>query len=94
MPETGAKVLASMGRYAAFLKRPIERPASFSDTDPSRARSIIDAAGQTARACLTAEQAWDLLTCYAIPVARYRSAGNVDECLAAADQIGYPIGCG
>ncbi len=91
MPETGAKVLASMGRYAALLKRPIEPPVSFSDTDAPRARSIIKAAGQAKKACLSADEGYDLLTCYGIPVAGYRTAGNVDECLAAADEIGYPV---
>ena len=91
MPETGARALASMGRYAAFLKRPAEHPVSFSDVDTARARSIIKAAGKTDRACLAAEEGYDLLTCYGIAVARCRTAGSVDECLAAADDIGYPV---
>ena len=40
---------------------------------------------------MAADQAWELLTCYGIPVARYRCAGSVDECLAAGDEIGYPV---
>ena len=44
MPETGARVLASMGRYAALSKRPTEHPVSFPDVDAARARSIIQAA--------------------------------------------------
>jgi acyl-CoA synthetase (NDP forming) len=104
MPETGAKVLASMGRYAALLERPTERPASFSDVDASRARSIVtaalgrrgsrgDAGGEKrfSHQQLAADEGFELLACYKIPVARYAIAGNVDECLAAAEKTGYPV---
>ncbi|MBN2560079.1 MAG: acetate--CoA ligase family protein [Phycisphaerae bacterium] len=91
MPETGAKVLASMGRYAASLKRPAEAAVSFPDVDAVGARSIIKAANETGRSYLSAAAGFDLCACYGIPVARYGSAGNVVECLAAAEEIGYPV---
>jgi acetyltransferase len=91
MPETAAKVLVSMGRYAAALKRPIERPVRFADVDALRARSLIEAAGQAGRASLSAEEGYDLLTCYGIPIAQYGVAANVVECVASAEEIGYPV---
>jgi acetyltransferase len=91
MPETGARVLASMGRYSTLLKRPLTPPVSFPDSDSSRARSIIETAKRAGQSLLTADDGFNLLTCYGIPVARYGSAGNVDDCLAAADEIGYPV---
>ena len=91
MPETGARVLASMARYAELLKRPVTPPVSFSDADSSRARSIIETARQAARSSLNADEGFSLLACYGIPVAQYGSAGDVDECLAAAEEIGYPL---
>ncbi len=91
MPETGAKVLASMGRYAALLKRPTEPAVSFHDVDASRARSILKSAVGTGKTCLSAADGFDLLACYGIDAAGYRSAGSVDECVAAGDAIGYPI---
>ncbi len=98
MPETSAKVLAAMGRYAALLKRPIESPVSFPDVDVARARSIIQAAitrrdssNNGGQELLTADEGYALLGCYGIPVAGYRLAGNVEECLTAADEIGYPV---
>jgi len=104
MPETGAKVLASMGRYAALQKRPGEGPVSFSDVDASRARSIVATAlgrrdSRVDPGCeegfspqqLAADEGFELLTCYGIPVARYAIADNVDKCLAVADEIGYPV---
>ena len=91
MPETGARVLAAMGRYATWLKRPTEAPAAFSDVDTSQARAIIREAKQANRAILSADAGYKLLSCYGIPVARYCCVGSVHECLAAADQIGYPV---
>ncbi|MHC4696679.1 MAG: acetate--CoA ligase family protein [Planctomycetota bacterium] len=99
MPETGARVLTSMGKYAALLNRPVERPVSFSDVDTVRARSIIKTAGRDRKVsprhpqgvALLAAEGFNSFTCYGIPVAQYASADNVDECIAAADEIGFPI---
>ncbi len=107
MPETGARVLTAMAKYANFLKRPQRAagfsprgpsrtgktysPVLFSDVDASRARSIVQAAGQDRRACLTVADGFDLFTCYGIPVAPYASVCNIDECVAAAEKIGFPV---
>ncbi|MFH1749229.1 MAG: acetate--CoA ligase family protein [Planctomycetota bacterium] len=91
MPETGARVLAAMGRYAAGLKRSSAPPVSFADVDAARARRIIQEASRANSACLSADQAWELLRCYGIPCAAYQSVNTVEECLAAADAIGYPV---
>ncbi|MFH0981463.1 MAG: acetate--CoA ligase family protein [Planctomycetota bacterium] len=106
MPETGARALAAMGRYAAFLKRPLEFSASFSDVDAVRARSILTSVGpafqpvndrlesrshRPSDRLLSAAEGYELLTCYRIPVAHFRSAGTAAECLAAANTLGYPV---
>ncbi len=91
MPETGARVLAAMGRYANLLKRPVEPAVLYSDVDASRAKSILTGARRRGKTDLSAAEGFELLTCYQIPVARSRSAGSVAECLAAAEGIGYPV---
>jgi len=91
MPETGARVLAAMGRYAALRNRPAEPPTSFKETDAARARSIVEAVRAAGRKLLSAEDGFTLLACYGIPVAPWRVVGTPDDCLAAADAIGYPI---
>ncbi|MBU0717862.1 MAG: acetate--CoA ligase family protein, partial [Planctomycetes bacterium] len=91
MPETGARVLASMGRYAAMAKHSGEVPVAFADVDTARARSIVASARQDQRTSLSAGEAWELLNCYGIASARSRIAQTVDECVAAADAIGYPV---
>jgi acyl-CoA synthetase (NDP forming) len=91
MPETGARVLAAMGRYATLRKRPAEPPASFDDADTACARSIVETARAAGRKLLSAEDGFTLLACYGIPVAPWRIVGTADECLAAAEGVGYPV---
>ena len=91
MPETGARVLAAMGRYAALRGRSAERPASFEDLNISKARSIIETSKRAGRTNLSAEDAYALLTCYGIDVARCTLADDLQQCLTAAENIGYPV---
>jgi acyl-CoA synthetase (NDP forming) len=91
MPEMGARVLAAMGRYVTLQNRPAETPVSFPEVNAARAQSILAAARRSGRTCLAAAEGYELLNCYGIPVARYHSAADVAGCLAAADEIGYPV---
>jgi acetyltransferase len=91
MPETGARVLAAMGRYAALMQRPSEPPTRFNDVETARARSILETVRQAGAASLPAADAYEMLSCYGIPVAPYRVVTTVEQCLAAADEIGYPV---
>ena len=80
-----------MGRYAGFLERPAERPVSFSDVDAARAKAIIGAAREAEQTLLPADPAGEFLSCYRIPAVPCRTAGTVDECVAAGDELGYPV---
>jgi acetyltransferase len=91
MPETGARVLASMGRRAALGNRPADAAVTFPDAETLRARAIIEAATSRDRPSLSAEQGFELLRTYNIPRARFGSVDTPEECLAAADEIGYPV---
>ena len=91
MPETGAGVLASMGRHATLSKRPVEAPTVFSDVNAAPVQSILQAAKAAGTSNLAAADAYEILSAYGIPSARHASAADVDECLAAADEIGYPV---
>ncbi|UCG33611.1 MAG: acetate--CoA ligase family protein, partial [Phycisphaerales bacterium] len=91
MPETGARVLASMGRYAALAARPVETFVPFSGVDTARAGAILRAAASNGLTLLPADAAFELLDCYGIRTARCSMASNVEECVTAADRIGYPV---
>jgi hypothetical protein len=47
--------------------------------------------GGTDERRLTDEELVDLLAAYGISVARFRAVGTVDEAVAAADELGYPV---
>ena len=91
MPETGARVLAAMGRYAALRMRPTAQPIVFPDVDSSRARSIVAGAVRERKSWLSARAGFELLTCYGVPVARCEMASDVDCCVAAGERLGYPV---
>jgi acetyltransferase len=91
MPETGARVLASMGRYAAMAARPADAFVPFDDVDAARAQTIVQNAVREGLTRIPTDAAFKLLSCYRIPTARCAMASDVDQCLAAADRIGYPV---
>lgn len=91
MPETGARVLSAMSRYAAFRRRPAATPTTFSDVDADRASAIIRQACEGKRNSLSGAEGYELLRCYGVHSARCSICGTVDECVAAAEDIGYPV---
>jgi len=91
MPETGARALAAMGRYAFYRKRPVEAPAVFAEVDARGARAVVAKAVQAGRACLLADEGYSLLNRYGIRVAAHQLCGTVDDCVAAAERIGFPV---
>jgi acetyltransferase len=91
MPEMGAKVLVALGRNAAWRKRPAERPTVYADANAAGARTLVTEAARKGRKRLSAVEGCELLACYGIPLAQYRPAGDLVECLAAADELGYPV---
>ncbi|MEW6252335.1 MAG: CoA-binding protein, partial [Planctomycetota bacterium] len=91
MPEMGARVLALLARYAALRRRPAERPTRFGDVRTDAATALLTRACTAGRTRLSANEAHELLACYGIPVAASRITSTAAECLAAADELGYPL---
>ncbi len=94
-PERAVAALASAVRYGQWLARP---PGSFpmlDGIDAAAARSAINAMrsesdGEQERATTDTEVV-ALLRCYGIDLAEFKAIGSIDEALAAADEIGYPV---
>ncbi len=57
----------------------------------SRARQLIEQARAAGRTTLSEPESKELLDAYGIPVAETRIAATVEEAVAAADDIGYPV---
>ena len=91
--ENGLRAIASLVRYAAFLReREASAPADALDPDAAEraewARGMVRAAGGRA---LVEREAKAILARYGIPVTREVLATTPDEAVAAAEAIGYPV---
>jgi acetyltransferase len=90
-PEMAAKALAALTRFGEIKRRETGEVKNYNDINKSRAESILLAAKKSNREILAAEQVYDVLAAYGIPVADWKIAGNLEEAEKAADEIGYPV---
>jgi acetyltransferase len=90
-PETGARALGAMVRYAERRRRPHEAPAEFDDIDRERAAELVASAAASGGGYLPQATAFALLGCYGIDSPPIEQARSLEETLAAADRIGYPV---
>ncbi|WP_175400048.1 bifunctional GNAT family N-acetyltransferase/acetate--CoA ligase family protein [Tsukamurella pseudospumae] len=105
-PERAARVLAHGWRYAQWRARPVSDTARPEGTDVETARTRVrewlpplesdgapDAAGRAAGGpvTLTFERSAELLRLYGIDVVPFEVASSVDDAVAAAERLGYPV---
>jgi acetyltransferase len=89
-PESAARALAAMVRYAQWRERKIgEFPAFAVHRD--MAADMISAAKNAGRERLTDWEAFQVLVAYGIPIVGSRICRNLDEAIAAAQALGYPV---
>jgi len=86
-----AKALAALTRFGEIKRRETGKVKNYNDINKSKAEVIISAAKKSNREILNAEEVYDVLTAYGIPVADWKIAGNLEEAEKAADEIGYPV---
>ncbi len=90
-PETGAKALAAMTRYAMLANRPEEAPPAFDDIDPKKVSSIIEQTRSAGRSFVPQNDAVEMLAAYGIGSPKAQQVSDLDRALEAAKQIGYPV---
>ncbi len=93
-PERAVSALASAVRYGQWLARPPGTVPMLDGIDAAAAREAINAMrakdGERERATTDTEVV-SLLRCYGIELAEFKAIGSVDEALAAAEAMGYPV---
>jgi acetyltransferase len=92
-PDTAARAFSYMWRYTYNLRGLYETP-TLEDVDnvaPDSAAAIVEAVRRDGRTLLDEFESKQLLSAYAIPVARTEIARTVDEAVRAAGAIGYPV---
>jgi acetate---CoA ligase (ADP-forming) len=91
-PESAARALALAASHAEWLARPEGTPIEPDGIDAERARRIVAAAlAENDDAWLAPDAARSLLEAYGVPVVGERLAGNADEAVAAAFELGLPV---
>lgn len=89
-PESAARALASLCRFNEGRTRPDVAFPSL-DVDHEMASTIIRTARDQGSGRLTESESLKLLGAYGIPIADFAFAASVDEAVAAAGSIGYPV---
>jgi acetyltransferase len=93
-PDTAVRAFNYMWKYADNLKGLYETPSlQTGDSGPDReaARKIIGDVHATDRTILTEYESKKLLEAYGIPTTKTEIAATVDEAVAWAEKIGYPV---
>ena len=89
-PEEAVGTLRSMKAYTDFLSRPRQTHVRF-NVDRQKVRDIFEKIRGQNRRELVEVEARDVLDAYGLPVARTILATNLEECIKAGREIGYPV---
>jgi acetyl coenzyme A synthetase (ADP forming)-like protein len=87
-PESAARALGRAVQRADWLRRPQGRVPDPTGIDREAARDIVRAAGDR---WLTPVEVRAVLVSYGIPVVDEQLANSVDEAVAAAEALGFPV---
>jgi acetyltransferase len=95
-PDTGVRAFTYMWRWAYNLRGLYETPSLPEDAaggapDRTRTDEIIQNARGTGRTILTEAESKQVLEAYGIPTVRTLVASTLEEAIAHADSIGYPV---
>jgi len=90
-PTTAAKALGALYRYRKVLSRNIGEPQQFSDINKQAVSNIINSAKSSGREILAANNVYDIIASYGIPVAPWRLTDSVEAAVSAAGEIGFPV---
>lgn len=89
-PERAAQALGAMYQYRQWLDRPVEEPPQF-EFDRAAIRAAIDSARKDRRTALVESEARLIAEAIGLPLPKTEAAKTVDEAIAIAEQIGYPV---
>ncbi len=90
-PENAARALAAMALFSEWSRRPQGEVRQFADVRPEVVRAVIDRARARKPVFIAEPEGHEILHAYGLPVPPSKLARGVDEALAAAREIGYPV---
>lgn len=89
-PESAARAMSGMVRYARLKEQPYEEPARFT-VDSVTVAGILNQAKAEGRTLLRPRESFTILEAYGIPVTEMREAKNLEEAVTAAHKLSYPV---
>jgi acetate---CoA ligase (ADP-forming) len=89
-PESAAHGLAALDHYRRWRERPLGEVRTLS-ADSKAAMEILKRARRAGRRSLSAQEGFQLLEAYGIPVARSAVARDLKELEALAPRLAYPV---
>jgi acetyl coenzyme A synthetase (ADP forming)-like protein len=91
-PESAARALGLAAERAEWLRRPAGALPELEDVDAAGARAVVEEAlSHDGETWLAPNEARTLLEAYGVPLVQERLAGSVEEALAAAAELGFPV---
>ncbi len=90
-PENAARALAAMVEFSEWSHRPQGEVKSFADVKPDVVRGILDKVRARPTKFVSEPEGHDILRAYGLPVPASRLTKSLDEALATAEEIGYPV---
>lgn len=87
-PESAARAMFQLARYAAWVRRPEEPAVPDFAVDDAAVAAILD---HIRDGYLDPADTFRVLDLYGIPLVRWRMVASREEALAAAREIGYPV---
>jgi acyl-CoA synthetase (NDP forming)/GNAT superfamily N-acetyltransferase len=91
LPEPAAHAMGHAARYAAWRREPLGCRPDLTGVDTERARSLVAAALAEGAGWQPAGLITDLLACYGIATLPTVTATGLDDAVAAANHLGYPV---
>jgi acetyltransferase len=93
-PEAAVDAIAALALYATNQEQLLQVPEPLAHTstpDRAAAQAVIDAALATGQEWLDPAESKSVLAAFNMPVLRSRPAHSVDEAVAVARQVGFPV---
>jgi acetyl coenzyme A synthetase (ADP forming)-like protein len=87
-PESAARALGRVADRAEWLRAPQGRVPELAGIESAGAKELVQRAADR---WLTPGETRTLLQCYGLPVVAERGAESVDEAVAAAQDLGFPV---
>ncbi|MGD8369766.1 MAG: acetate--CoA ligase family protein, partial [Desulfobacterales bacterium] len=91
LPGEAARALGALVRYRKILDREKREVKPVAGTDPGAAAKILEAAKNTGRTMLLADEVYNILGAYGIPVPEWKMAADADQAARAAAGVGFPV---